>query len=792
MTDPDIPVNEAERIKTLHEYSILDTLPEKDFEDITKLASQICNTPVSAITLIDSKRQWFKSNHGLKNRETPREFSFCAHAINKPDEIFIVTDTRSDQRFADNPLVTGDPHVIFYAGMPLINEEGIALGAVCVIDSKPRKLTKDQLSSLKILSNQVMKLLELRRKNIESEERELNLERMLQLFNESSKVGKVGGWEIDLLSNILSWTPVTKEIHEVTADFIPNVQKAINFYKSGADREKISLLFQQAIDEGTAYDTELKIITAKGNERWVRAKGEPEFVDGICVRMYGIFQDINAQKLKDIQLAESEEVFKQTLHYAPIGIAVISTEGKWIKVNQTLCDIAGYSEKELLLSNFKEIIYAEDRKTDLLYISALLKGDIQSYQLEKRCVRKNGQLVWILLSVSLVKNAVRKPLYFIAHIMNIENRKKNEETLKDERKLLHTLIDNLPLNVFLKDRNSKKILVNRKEVEYLGYKSDKDILGKSDLELYPENTAIISLKEDQEVFTTGRSIIDKETVSIKYDGTENWFLTSKIPVKNNNNEITALLGISYGINERKKNEKELKALIEVTGEQNVRLLNFAHIVSHNLRSHSSNFSMLINFLIEETNEDLKKQFLDQLKKASKNLTETIANLNEVVAVNTKVKHELHTLNLNAAIKKVHDNIQALLIENKVSFINEVDEAIAIKAVPAYLDSILLNFITNGIKYRSKEVPAFIKLSSVKKPGYTLLTVTDNGLGIDLKQHGEKLFGMYNTFHGNNDAKGIGLFITKNQIEAMGGSIEVESKVRAGTTFKIYFNDSNIA
>ena len=792
MTEPDIPVNEALRIKVLHQYSILDTLPEKDFDDITKLASQICNTPISAITLVDTKRQWFKSNHGLRTRETPREFSFCAHAINTPDEIFMIPDSRSDQRFADNPLVTGEPHVVFYAGMPLVNEDGIALGSMCVIDNKPHKLNEDQLTALKVLSNQVVKLLELRRKDIESAEREVSLERMLQLFNESSKVAKVGGWEIDCLSNTLSWTPVTKEIYEVSADFIPTMQKAINFYKPGTDKEKITYLVQQAIDEAVPYDTELKIITAKGNERWVRVKGQPEFVDGVCVRIYGVLQDINDQKLKDIQLAESEELFRQTLYHAPIGIAIISTEGKWIKVNETLCNITGYNEEKLLQSNFKEIIYAEDQRTDLLYINALLKGDIQSYQLEKRCVRKNGQLVWTLLSVSLIKNNAGKPLYFIAHIMDIEKRKKSEEALKDERKLLHTLIDNLPLNVYLKDRNSKKILVNKKEVEYIGCKSDKDILGKSDLELYPEETALISLKEDQEVFTTGKPIIDKETVSIKHDGSENWFLTSKIPVKNNNDETTTLLGISYGINERKKSEKELKALIEVTGEQNVRLLNFAHIVSHNLRSHSSNFSMLINFLMEETNEDLKKQYLDHLKKASENLTETIGNLNEVVAVNTKTRHELHTVNLSAAINKVHDNIQALIIENKVNFINEVDEAINIQAVPAYLDSILLNFITNGIKYRSREVPPYIKLSAAKKTGCVLLTVSDNGLGIDLKQHGEKLFGMYNTFHGNNDAKGIGLFITKNQIEAMGGSIEVESSIRAGTTFKICFNEKHIA
>lgn len=173
MLKPAIPHNEAKRIEALHEYSILDTLPEKDFDDITKLAAHICGTPISTITLIDSTRQWFKSNYGLTSREGSRDFAFCAHAINQPDEVFIVPDSREDERFADNPLVTGDPHVIFYAGVPLVNPDGFALGTICIIDTKPGKLSNEQKDALKAISNQVVQLLELRKKNLELDERQL-------------------------------------------------------------------------------------------------------------------------------------------------------------------------------------------------------------------------------------------------------------------------------------------------------------------------------------------------------------------------------------------------------------------------------------------------------------------------------------------------------------------------------------------------------------------------------------------------------------------------------------------
>ena len=165
MKIPITPDNEIERLQALREYSILDTLPEQDFDDITKIASEICQTPISLITLIDSNRQWFKSNHGLNIREAPRDYAFCAHAINNPYEILTVKDSREDDRFANNPLITGYPNVIFYAGIPLDNPAGFSLGTICVIDNKPRELTLNQLESLRALSRQVVNLFEFKKLN---------------------------------------------------------------------------------------------------------------------------------------------------------------------------------------------------------------------------------------------------------------------------------------------------------------------------------------------------------------------------------------------------------------------------------------------------------------------------------------------------------------------------------------------------------------------------------------------------------------------------------------------------
>ncbi|OBX23798.1 GAF domain-containing protein [Gelidibacter algens] len=207
MHSPRLPTNERIRSEVLKEYGLLDTFPEEDYDNITKLVATICEVPVSLITMVDGERNFFKSHHGVPFQESPRDISFCGHAILSDDPIYIIKDARMDERFIDNPLIA-DAGAVFYAGVPLINPEGFALGTLCVFDDQPRILSASQTDALLILGKQVVNSMELRRQNLKLEAAKKQLlQHNLELKKFASHVSH------DLkspLANIMSLTQLLK------------------------------------------------------------------------------------------------------------------------------------------------------------------------------------------------------------------------------------------------------------------------------------------------------------------------------------------------------------------------------------------------------------------------------------------------------------------------------------------------------------------------------------------------------------------------------------------------------
>tara|TARA_R110002111_G_scaffold197973_1_gene263675 strand:+ start:5880 stop:7007 length:1128 start_codon:yes stop_codon:yes gene_type:complete len=282
---------------------------------------------------------------------------------------------------------------------------------------------------------------------------------------------------------------------------------------------------------------------------------------------------------------------------------------------------------------------------------------------------------------------------------------------------------------------------------------------------------------------------DSEVLMLTANNRKFWAKAIGKPVYNDDKKIIGVRGIFQDIDDIIQKEINLEKASEIVASQNSRLFNFAHIVSHNLRSHSSNLTLIVQLINELDTVEEKLELLDNITHVSESLNTTIEHLNEVVSIQTNSNQLKVEVNFANTLEQVTTSINQIIENNNVTINSDFSKAEIIEYIPAYLDSIFLNLLTNAIKYKHKDRDPVIDISTSRDfTNYdrVVLKISDNGLGIDMDKFGDKLFGMYKTFHYNTDARGIGLFITKNQVESLNGEISATSDVNLGTTFTIKF------
>jgi len=256
-----------------------------------------------------------------------------------------------------------------------------------------------------------------------------------------------------------------------------------------------------------------------------------------------------------------------------------------------------------------------------------------------------------------------------------------------------------------------------------------------------------------------------------------------------NNEVLGFYVHVADVTPLKLLEKRLIKSNQTITEQNQRLLNFSNIISHNLRSYADGLASLIE-ITKEADDQEREKALVLLGRLSERFSATIGDLNEIVAAQNQAGIKYIRIRLHDCIEKVKQILQVPIKDTDALILNSVAKEVTLWVNPAYMESILLNFLSNSLKYKHPDRPPVIEFGCQTDPHQVVLTIKDNGIGIDLDKYGQELFGMYKTFHRHKEAQGIGLFITKYQIETMGGEVEVESQIDQGTTFRIAFPKSS--
>lgn len=538
---------------------------------------------------------------------------------------------------------------------------------------------------------------------------------------------------------------------------------------------------------------------ADGSVQWITWDVRPWYISaGNVGGLLMYTADITKLKSKEREKLRIEAILDKTNEVARIGTWEMELKTgilKWSSITKEIHEVPDdYTPDQNAAINF----YKPGESRDL--IQSAVKKAIEHntpFDLELELITAKGNSKWVRgIGQAEFKDGACKTLSGI--FQDISEIKKSKEALNKLNGELKTILNAGYVAIIGTDSNGIITHFNRGAETLLQYPASELIGIEKPMLLHVDDEVIERGKELSEKFEeeiTGFDVLVKiprrdlyesrEWTYVRKDGSTFPVQLVVTAIRNWQDEVTGFLGVATDISEIKKAEKELKALHGITSDQNNRLKNFAHIVSHNLRSHSGNIDMLLDLFLKKHPEIAGNKILMHIKSASVNLMETIANLNEVVLMNTALEQNLVSIRLHAVIESAINNVSQLIKNADVQIINKVDRAVTIAGIPAYTDSILLNFITNSIKYRSAERKSKIILSATLHDNYVILSIEDNGIGIDLKKNGAKLFGMYKTFHGNADARGIGLFITKNQVEAMGGKVEVESRLDKGTIFKIY-------
>jgi len=444
-------------------------------------------------------------------------------------------------------------------------------------------------------------------------------------------------------------------------------------------------------------------------------------------------------------------------------------------------------------NDLKFIVYdrilPQDRE---LFFQSLVKArkEIKPWEIEFRALLPKKGMRWFRVS-SKTESSANGNVIFYGHVSDITELKDKEEKLKISEERFQFALDASTVGIWDWDMVTNSVFYSSLSLKILELES-ADIFDdpeRWDKIVHPDDLPKY-YSDIHEHFDNKIPFYENYHRVMTSSGNYKWILDrGKVIKRDENGKPLRVIGTHTDVSAQKEKELELLKTMKLYSDQNSRLLNFSHIVSHNLNTQAGNIKSILDLIDADVSKQTVAEMLEYLRAVSNDLNETISNLTQIVKTQSNINIAVVPLKLCEYIEKTISTIKGYDKQRKVTIINNVPKYLTINFNPAYMESVLLNFTTNAIKYAHPDRDPIITFDFAIEPeGFKSLKISDNGLGIDLKVYGDLIFGMYKTFHKHEEARGIGLYITRNQIEAMKGTVEVESEVGVGTSFKIVFND----
>lgn len=783
MQEPSIPDDEAQRIATLHALNILDTPLEERFDRITRLARHILAVPVALVSLVDSKRQWFKSCQGLDVRETPRNISFCGHAILGSD-VFVVEDALLDARFADNPLVIGEPHIRFYAGQPLRTKNGSGLGTLCIIDYKPRHLSETELTLLRDLAAMVEDELDVHDTHAAN----------IALHDNENRLHAI-------LDNVIDGI-ITISERGIIESFNHAAETIFGYTAAEVIGSNVKMLMPEPYHgehDGYLHNyvtTERKKIIGIGREVIGRRKDGSTFPMDLAVsemkigstRMFtGIVRDISEKKEAERKLAVTNRLNQAILNGADHIIISTTTDGTILTFNQAAERALGYAADDLIGKESPAIFHDPEevkrRALELqaagiavepgfeVFVALARKGEADSN--EWSYIRKDGSRFPVMLTATALFTTKGEVSGFLGIATDISEQKRTEQSLLETSQSLSRAqqianIGNWSWNIETNALSWSDEIYRIFGLQPQQFGASYEAFMQS---VHPDDRERVQ-KAVNSGLSSGAYSIDHRIVLP--DGSEKFVHEQGEVEFGEDGKALRMEGTVQDVTERLRIERMKTEFIST--------------VSHELRTPLTSIHGALGLIAGGVTGELPAQAKALVDIAHKNSERLILLVNDILDMEKiesgKMHFNLKSVELVPLVEQALEANRAYAEQFKVSYEFECTQAVPATLVDVdRFMQVLANFLSNAAKFSPAGGVVSVAVQTCEH--YVRASVTDRGQGIPASFHG-KIFQKFSQADSSDTRSkggtGLGLSITKALVEGMGGQIGFTSESGVGTTF----------
>ncbi len=779
MKTPELPDNEEERLAALRSCFVLDTPAEPTFDALTALAQRLLRMPIALLSLVDGERQWFKSRQGLGSTETPRAISFCGHAV-ASGQLLIIEDASSDERFADNPLVTGGLQIRFYAGAPLVTRDGYALGTLCVIDYVPRVLSAEQQEILTGLAAQAAAHLDGRRETAQLERRLLAAQQAQQAFFEIA---------VDLLCIAnqklvpehlnAAWEKLTgrtaEELRETSlSDWIhPEDRPASLAALSQLGQGVASVSFRNRFRHRSGHYVSLA---------WTITSHQGMF--------YAVAHDLTALEHERAALTRSEARLRAIFDAVAEGIVISDELGVIEQVNPTMERMSGYSAEELLgqtltkltSQRFSERLQGRRESSQAAGVRAPLAAEPETWG-----IRKDGTKYPILVSRSeFIDRGARK---FLGVIRDVTEPKRAEQALVDSETRLRTIIDTAAEAIIIADGAGVIEEVNSSTTRLFGYATEeligrnlKALMSAGDAEAHDGFLATYARTGRPRIIGSGREVIGQ-----RKDGSQ--FVAGLAVREFVVAGRTHYAGILRDLTEQKRAQAEILAAKNAAEDASSAKTQFLANMSHEIRTPLNSVLGYATLLLDTPLGTAQQEYVQAIGTAANSLLGQLNAILDLAKIEAnKLQLELGPTDLRLAMEDAVEIVaeQARRKNLALTCILSPDCPMHIYSDPGRLRQVLINLVHNAVKFTERgEIVLRAQPLTSDGGSRVLISVRDTGPGFSVETQA-KLFQPFSQADASiarrHGGTGLGLSISRRLVEALGGSIGVDSDPGIGTTF----------